>query len=263
MSQPALPSATGARVHGYVPPDALDRIADLTVRVAQRARERLALAPGSLVLDAGCGTGRDTLAMGKAVAPGGTATGIDIDPAMIELAQDRARQAGLDQQVRFVVADVMALPFDDNSFDACWSERMLQHLDDPGAALDEMLRVTRHGGRIAVADADWHTLSIHHPDTALERSFVAAVSAAARTPGAGRALSTLFAERGMTGVTVEVFPIWWTDAARFLATSLAVVDLADRIGRQFDAFLENLRTPPANGTFFAQANLVLVSAVKP
>jgi SAM-dependent methyltransferase len=261
QAEPMSSTTSGSRA--YVPPDALDRIAELTESLQRQARKRLSLTAGSRVLDVGCGTGGDTLAMARDIAPGGTAIGIDLDPTMIKLAQQAAVEAGLHRQVRFMNADARALPFDDNTFDACWSERLLQHLEDPGATLNQMIRVTRSGGQVSVAEADWHTLSVHHHDTALERSFVAAVSTVALSPSAGRDLYWLFRQRGLINPVVEVFPIWWTDGPTFLATSLSVVDLADRIGEQFAGFLEDLRTPPEGEAFFAHANLVLISATKP
>jgi len=70
--------------------------------------------------------------------------GADID--LEALQEARRRDAGL----TLVVADLMSLPFRDGSVDLCWNSSTIEHLDDPAAALKEMARITRHGGRVFV-----------------------------------------------------------------------------------------------------------------
>jgi SAM-dependent methyltransferase len=97
---------------------------------------------GTRTLDVGCGLGDLAAA---AAARGAAATGTDIAKGMVDAA--RRRHPELD----FVVADGEALPFEDGAFDATVSAFVVNHMPDPERGTGEMTRVTRPGGRVAVA----------------------------------------------------------------------------------------------------------------
>lgn len=143
-------------------PDFLIRFMDETEKLPaiQASRrlmfERISLRSGEAVLDIGCGLGSDLLEIGKLVGPAGRLVGLDASGVMI--AEARRRAADLGVCVTFDVGDAQALPFPDNTFDLCRAARLLEHLPDATRSLMEMVRVTRHGGRIAVFDFDWDTL---------------------------------------------------------------------------------------------------------
>ena len=94
-------------------------------------------AAGKDVLEAGCGTG---LLMERLRGAGAAIVGADISRGMLE----RARGRGL----TVVQSDLRRLPFRDSSFDIVYSFKVLAHVEDLPAALREMVRVTRIGGRI-------------------------------------------------------------------------------------------------------------------
>src|ERR1043166_8566964 len=94
-------------------------------------------ATGRDILECGCGTG---LILERLAEFAKHATGVDLSPGMLSLAQAR----GLDVKE----ASVTALPFDDASFDVTCSFKVLAHVPDIGKALAEMARVTRPGGVI-------------------------------------------------------------------------------------------------------------------
>ena len=95
---------------------------------------------GRRVLDAGCGTGRFTAALGNEHA---TVVGVDPDRGMLRLARARATGGCARTAVEY-------LPFPDESFDVTVAVTVLEFVADPAAAVAELARVTRDGGRIIV-----------------------------------------------------------------------------------------------------------------
>jgi ubiquinone/menaquinone biosynthesis C-methylase UbiE len=108
--------------------------------------------PGNKVLDAGCGSGRLTLAAQKWVGPQGEVVGLDASPEMIQVARQKATRAGL--TAKFEVGVVEAMPFPDGSFDVVLNRLMLHHLpgDLKQRGLAEMRRVLKPGGICLVVD---------------------------------------------------------------------------------------------------------------
>ncbi|MDT3399723.1 methyltransferase domain-containing protein [Streptomyces sp. B1866] len=106
------------------------------------------LAPpaGGVVLDAGCGTGRALPALRAAVGPTGTVLGADLTPAMLA----EAVRAGRHRDGALVLADAGRLPLRDGVLDAVFAAGLISHLAAPEAGLQELARVTRPGGRMAL-----------------------------------------------------------------------------------------------------------------
>lgn len=113
------------------------------------------LKPGMKLLDAGCGFGYAMRAWGRFCMPGGELTGLDRDRKLLIQAARFCSKEGLGEAARFVAGDVYSLPFRDNSFHASLAHVVFCHLAEPQKALDEMIRVTRRGGCIAVFDNAW------------------------------------------------------------------------------------------------------------
>ena len=108
------------------------------------------LQSGMRLLDCGCGPGTITVGLAEVVAPG-EVVGIDLDEARIESAQKLATKNGV-TNVSFQVADVLHLPFPDESFDTAFEHAMLEHLDDPVSASKEVMRVLKPGGVFGASD---------------------------------------------------------------------------------------------------------------
>ncbi|MCP2320678.1 demethylmenaquinone methyltransferase / 2-methoxy-6-polyprenyl-1,4-benzoquinol methylase [Nocardia amikacinitolerans] len=104
-------------------------------------RKALGLRPGERVLDLAAGTGVSTLEFGKS---GAWCVATDFSKGMLA--------AGRFRNVPMVAGDAMALPFADDSFDAVTISYGLRNVSDPDLALREMLRVTKPGGRLVVAE---------------------------------------------------------------------------------------------------------------
>lgn len=94
---------------------------------------------GKQLFDSGCGAG---LALHLAAQRGARVSGIDATPELVAIAKERTPGA----DVR--VGDIESLPFDDRSFDVSTAFNAMQYASDPMAALRELARVTRRGGRV-------------------------------------------------------------------------------------------------------------------
>jgi SAM-dependent methyltransferase len=141
------PEALRARVRATWTAGDFGRIAVGFEEGAAEFIARLELEPGERVLDVACGTGNLTLPAARA---GARVTGIDIAPALVAQLAARAAAEGLALDAR--EGDAEALPFTDGSFDTVVTMFGAMFAAHPEQAAGEMLRVTRAGGRIAMAN---------------------------------------------------------------------------------------------------------------
>jgi ubiquinone/menaquinone biosynthesis C-methylase UbiE len=174
----------------------------------------LQLEEGCHVLDVGCGTGEDVQALARIVGPKGWVVGVDNSETMV--AEARKRAEGSDLCAEYRPGDIYQLDFPDNAFDACRADRVFQHLDDPGRALAEMVRVCKPGGRVLAIDPDYGTLAIDSSNLALTRKIENFICDSHRNPWSGRRLYGLFKEAGL----LEIQAV----AETSIMTSYALVD---------------------------------------
>jgi SAM-dependent methyltransferase len=109
------------------------------------------LSSGERVMDVGCGAGIDSLIAAKKVGPDGRVIGVDMTPSMLEKACQAADEARL-KNVQFRQGYAEALPVDDGWADVLISNGVLNLMPDKAAALEEMSRVLKPGGRLQIGD---------------------------------------------------------------------------------------------------------------
>ncbi len=114
--------------------------------------EALSIATGENILDLGCGRGEETLQAACLTGPHGLVTGLDLTEAMVAMARENAKTAGI-ANAEFVQGDIEALPFPDDSFDGVMSNCVINHAPDKLRVYREIRRVLRTGGRFVIADA--------------------------------------------------------------------------------------------------------------
>lgn len=252
-------------------PDARVRYLDTaTAQFGEYKRNSFAtlhLKPGMSVLDAGCGAGDDVREIAELVSPGGKAVGIDNSTTMIETSTSRS--ANRAACVEFVHGSLYELPFPDDMFDATRSDRVFQHLNQPERALQELIRVTRPGGRVNAIDPDFGGMIVDTDNRELLLRFDA-VSRRARSPSPGsawrgRQLWSLFNQAGLEDIQVQAAFLWTTEL--LVANQISnVINWASEAYEANDATLEEVECweaemteRAAQGRFFGGAPVISVT----
>jgi ubiquinone/menaquinone biosynthesis C-methylase UbiE len=226
----------------------------------------LAAAPGSTILEVGCGLGDDAAALARRVAPGGSVVAVDGSETMVDAARRRHGDvAGLS----FDIADATRLPFGDATFDGCRIDRVLQHVGDPAAAVRDMARVLRPGGVLVAFDSDWETLTIDSADKALTRTVLNAWCDRFPSGWIGRRMFALFLDAGLEDVETHPKTLICSDLGiadqvfSFFATADALVDAGAVSAGDADRWKDELRAADAAGRFFASYTGFLVTGTHP
>lgn len=123
----------------------------------------LGLTAGEAVLDIGSGPGLLATDLARAVGPTGRVCGIDVSDSMLALARGRTVPDGI-APVEYRHGGTDAVPYPDKSFDVVVSTQVLEYVADIPAALAEMSRVLRPGGRLLILDTDWDSIVWHSTD---------------------------------------------------------------------------------------------------
>ena len=169
-----------------------------------RTLAALALARGESVLDAGCGTGLLLEQEARTVGSEGRAEGIDYSDAMLDHA--RGRCAGL-EQVRLQQGSIETLPFEEASFDAVSCTQTLLYVEDMEQALQEIHRVLKSHGRVAIIETDWSGAVVNSLDQEMTRKIFDAWGLAVANPNLPRRLGPILRRIGFTALRVEAIPV--------------------------------------------------------
>jgi ubiquinone/menaquinone biosynthesis C-methylase UbiE len=195
-------------VHGYG-----TREQQRLVEQAEHWRHRLIrdgteLAPGTRVLEVGCGVGAVLAVLGQEF-PGVRLVGVDIEPKQLEFARGHLERARVDASL--VEADALALPFDDEAFDHVWMMWLLEHIADAPAALREARRVLTLDGRITAIEVDYSTARAVPSTPAIDALIRAMVHAMAASgwSDAGTRLPGWLAETGFREIDGGERTVWW------------------------------------------------------
>jgi ubiquinone/menaquinone biosynthesis C-methylase UbiE len=242
----------------------LDRVAATESGRAykQTMLEALDARPGETVVDLGCGPGTDLGTLAGAVGPSGTVIGVDVSQEMVDRARERTAESST---IDVRLADLHALPFEDGSIDRARTDRVLQHVDDPATALAEARRVLRPGGTLVMAEPDWDSLAIDHPELELSRAYTRHIAdRIVRNGVIGRQLVRLASDAGFGVPTV--LPI--VSTFRDVESADEILGLQRNTERAVtagylsaeagEAWLDHLST----GSFLATVTLYVVVAVR-
>lgn len=235
--------------------------------VAQRAEVLAVLAarPGERVLDIGSGPGYLLASIAEAVGPTGAVHGIDPSAPMNALARART---GHRPWVRVAEGDALALPFADGSFDAAASTQVYEYVADIPAALAELRRVLRPGGRALVLDTDWDSVVWHTADRERHARIMAAWEEHLVHPRLPRTLAAALRRAGFEVAGQRLVPLFNpelhpdTYSANIMALIAAfVVGRRGLTDADAQAWLADLRARAADGEYLFSVNRYCVLAV--
>jgi ubiquinone/menaquinone biosynthesis C-methylase UbiE len=243
----------------------LDRIQDAPDVRALRAEllTRLDLRSGETVLDLGCGTGDHSREVAHRVAPDGTVVGVDFSHSMI--AEATGRQASSSVAATFEQGDAQQLRFPDDTFHACRTERMLCHVPDCDAALREMVRVLRPGGRIGVIDIDTAGLMIDSADRAITAAFAASMTDKVQNAWVGRTLRRRMTEVALVDIDVRprVIEVGYGVIEPMIEAHITLMQEAGIDTEVLEEWRRELEYANLAGTFFMGMTMFVATARKP
>ena len=190
-------------VHGYHPREEA-RLIDQANTLTELLHSDTIYPPGSMVLEAGCGVGAQTVILARN-SPKARITSVDVSDESLAAAKKRVGDAGFTNVV-FQRADIFNLPFAANSFDHVFVCFVLEHLPNPGEALLKLKDVLKPGGSMTVIEGD-HGSAYFHPDSAeARRAIQCLVKIQAKLGGnslIGRQLFPLLTSAGFRDVRVS------------------------------------------------------------
>jgi 2-polyprenyl-3-methyl-5-hydroxy-6-metoxy-1,4-benzoquinol methylase len=235
--------------------------------VRQNALDMLDPQPGQSLLDVGSGLGGDAA---EFAAKGARVLGVDASVQVVERARKQlARRPGnLTNAVSFRRVreeDVLSV-FGEAKFDGVYTQRLLEHVDNPRDTISRLARIVKAGqGKIVIAEPDWGTYIIDHPNRVLAQKVQSLFSQQVANPFIGRQLRRLIREVGLTRLALRAVPVVFVDPdASGLAN--AIKDFVDQgLLSSSDAseFMDAVDAMRGEAAFTSSLTMFIVRAYRP
>lgn len=175
----------------------------------------LNLKPGDVVLDLGCGPGLWTHLIAEKVKPNGRVVGVDFSPDLINYAVENLKKDSLSNIIEFRKENFFDVPFDNDTFDLVFFGNCFAYVTDYLKIMEEMMRVTKKGGRIAAKDFDGALFIVHPIEPQLSLKILAAAAQVLKENPLeplfdnfiGRKMQGLFLQSGLKDVSTTSYAI--------------------------------------------------------
>jgi arsenite methyltransferase len=250
----------------------LERAYATTDVIVQREelRRSLRASAGESILDLGSGPGFLACELAQEVGASGRIVGVDISSDMNAIASKRVAAFGFGDRIEILEGDATALAFADATFDAAVSIQVIEYLAEPDAALHQLARVLRPGGRLVIIDTDWDSLVWAATDRRRAARIAAAWNEHLPDPYLPRSLAPRLRAVGFEVREVRIVPILNTayDATTFsynIATLIAafVPGHGGTSEDEVTEWLNDLAELQRRGRYFFSVNRYLFAASRP
>jgi arsenite methyltransferase len=237
------------------------------LRRRRLVREALAPSPGERILDVGCGPGFFAAELLDEVGGDGSVVGVDVSSAMLRVAAKRSEGR---PNADFREGEATALPVEDGEFDAALSVQVLEYVADVAAALGELYRAVRPGGRVVLWDMDWATLSWHSDDPGRMDRLLKSWDTHLAHPSLPRTLGPLLREAGFADIRAEghAFASAWLDPESYVAGLIPVLEkyvaAREEVGpAEAGAWAAEQRELGERGAFYCAVTQFCFAAARP
>jgi arsenite methyltransferase len=227
----------------------------------------LELRQGERVLDIGSGPGLLAYEMAVAVGAEGRVCAIDTSADMIAMSKRRCAEF---PWVKFELADAVKLPYADTSFDAAVSTQVYEYVPDVPAALKELYRILRPGGRALILDTDYGSLIIHSEDRTRMAHVLAAWDEHFVHGDLPRTLAPSLRDAGFTVRQRSIIPMfnpeYHANTYSYGLTGIIALFVVGRKGvtrEKADAWTGELRELGRQGRYFFSLNRYVFVVEKP
>ncbi|HUN53716.1 MAG TPA: methyltransferase domain-containing protein [Smithella sp.] len=232
-------------VHGYDHRENI-RLQDQASTLLELLHSDTSYPAGSLVLEAGCGVGAQTVTLAKN-SPDALVTSIDISETSVNEARIRAAEAGL-TNVKFERADIFNLPYEPDYFDHIFICFVLEHLPHSVEVLQTLKKYLKRGGTITVIEGD-HGSAYFYPDSDAAHKAIACQVELQRKAGGnamvGRELYPLLCEAGFESIRVS---------PRMVYVDSSKPELVEGFTKKtFTAMIEGVREPAIKSGIIQQS----------
>ncbi len=233
----------------------------------EESRRSLRASAGESILDLGSGPGFLACELAQEVGAAGRIVAVDISSDMNSIASKRIAAAGFGDRVDIVEGDATALEFADATFDAAVSTQVIEYLAEPAAALHQLARALRPGGRLVIIDTDWDSLVWAAMDRRRASRIAAAWNEHLPDPYLPRSLAPRLRGAGFEVREIRIVPILNTayDATTFSynIAPLIAAFVPGRLGVSEDEateWLDDLAELQQRGRYFFSINRYLFAA---
>jgi len=229
-------------------------------------------APGEMICDVGCGLGETAIVIADILKGNGKVVGVDLSADFVSYANDIRKSASeqIQRCLSFEQADVYNLSqFRNEQFDLILVERVFQHLKDPQAALQSLIRVLKPGGRLVVTDTAWRTLLISSTNDPMCDKASKLVYCRSQNPDVAYQMPVLFGRMKLSAVKVHPF-VWYCQKLEdFVIISLQrsmrlhTTDWPPAEVEKAMQWLEDIQEASDKKQFFASVTLFTTVGIKP